>query len=501
MEADSRNPLELERDLYRRLLELGEREDVLPFLDEALNLVVEVTGARHGYLELGSGGTPRFWLARALDDSEVERVRSELSSGIIARALSTGKAVSTASAIDDPRFAAQGSVQAQRIRAVLCVPIGSPSVGVIYLQGRSEPGPFPERDQKLAGVFARHLAPFVDRLLANETETRRRDHTAELRARLAVGELIGASQALAKLFQGMLVAAPVEMSVLIAGESGTGKTAVARALHASSLRSHGPFVELNCAAIPSTLFESELFGAEKGAHSTADRRIEGKVDGAAGGTLFLDEIAEIPLETQSKLLTFLQSKTYYRLGSSSPRTADVRIVAATNLDLREQVGKKRFREDLFYRLGALELHVPSLSARRDDIPALADAVARRTSSAHGRDIPLTRAAKLALSEAEWPGNVRELENLVQRGWATASALGASAIEPKHLFGDAPAQASDGHAQALSYHDALRSFQRRLIREALDECDWNVTDAARRLELSRSRLNELIRSLEIQRPGK
>jgi Nif-specific regulatory protein len=494
----SQEQVELERDLYRRLLELGAAEDVVPFLEQALDLVVGVTSAKRGYLELGGGSMPRFWLARGFDDSEVERVKQEISTGIIGRALATGQVVNTASAQDDPRFAAHGSVQARKIRAVLCAPVGRPSIGVVYLQGRPEPGPFPARDQNLAELFARHLAPLADRLLEGEREVEQRDHTAELRSRLSAEELIGSSAALARLFQSMLVAAPVDMSVLITGESGTGKTAVARALHASSMRREGPFVELNCAALPATLFESELFGAEKGAHSTADRRIAGKVESAEGGTLFLDEIAEIPLETQSKLLTFLQSKTYYRLGSSSPQSANVRIVAATNAELGERVENKRFREDLFYRLSALELHVPPLGERREDIAAIAEAIARRTSAAHGREIPLTRAAKIALAEAEWPGNVRQLENLVQRGWATASAHGARAIEPGHLFG-APTQRSD--AATLSYHDALRSFQIRFLHEALDEVDWNVSEAARRLELSRSRLNELIRTLGIQRPGK
>jgi Nif-specific regulatory protein len=497
----SRSQTELERDLYRGLLELGEQEELAPFLEEALALVVAVTGARRGYLELGRRPGEKLFFARGFDDTELERVRRELSTGIIARALETGEVVSTASAVHDPRFASQGSVQAQQIRAVLCVPVGLPSLGVVYLQGRDEPGPFPEQDRRLAEVFARHLSRLADRLLADLGERERRDHTADLRPRLAVGGLIGTSAALARLFQQMLVAAPVDMSVLVTGESGTGKTAVARALHESSARARGPFVELNCAALPATLFESELFGAEKGAHSTADRRMDGKVHAARGGTLFLDEIAEIPLESQSKLLTFLQSKSFYRLGSATPESADVRIVAATNAQLAERVAEKRFREDLFYRLGALELFVPALSERRHDIAALAESVARRTGQAHGRELPLTHPAKLALGEAEWPGNVRQLENVVQRGWATASAAGAGAIEPRHLFGEAAPPEPDSSSGALAYHDALRAFQARFLSEVLEAHAWNVSEVARRLELSRSRLNELMRSLGLARPEK
>ncbi len=495
---EERADVELERDLYRRLLELGEGDDVAPFLDEALALVVSVTHARRGYLELRAGGKPKFWLAKGFGDQEVERLRAEISTGIIGQALQTGRAVSTASAIDDPRFAAQGSVQAQRIRAVLCVPIGAPSVGVVYLQGRDEPGPFPRASQALAEIFARHLARRADRRLRLEEEEERRDHTAEARTRLRVDGLIGTSRALARLLQGLLVAAPVDMGVLITGESGTGKTAVARALHDSSPRAAGPFVEINCAAIPGALFESELFGAEKGAHSTADRRIDGKVDAARGGTLFLDEIAEIPLEQQSKLLTFLQSKTYRRLGSTLDVKADVRIVAATNADLSDRVARRLFRDDLYYRLTALELHVPSLAERPEDVPPIADAVVARVGAAHGRHLPLGRLAKRALAEAEWPGNVRQLENVVQRGWATASALGDAVVEPRHLFAHRAAEAPAG-ADALTYHDALRRFQTRFLTEALEAGDWNVSEVARRLDVSRSRLNELLRSLAVERP--
>src|SRR6185369_465378 len=171
----------------------------------------------------------------------------------------------------------------------------------------------------------------------------------------------------------------------------TGKTALARALHESSPRARGPFVELNCAALPEALFESELFGAEKGAHSTATRRIEGKVDAAKGGTLFLDEVGEIPLAVQSKLLMFLQSRRYYRLGGSAAIDADVRVVAATNANLEELVQKKRFREDLYYRLNVLEVRVPPLRDRPEDVAPIADAFVRALGKAHARPLPLSRA--------------------------------------------------------------------------------------------------------------
>jgi len=496
--------LRLERDLFLRLLELGARDDLRPFLEDALRLIVEVTGAQKGYLEVSAGlptSQPPFWIAGGFDDAELAEVRRALSTRIIAEALASGRTVSTASAVDDPRFRAQASVQAQRLQAVLCAPIGvEPAIGVVYLAGRAALGPFPEADRAHVELFARHLAPLADRLLAREVAATSADHTAELRRRVTVAGIAGTSLALAEVFRQVLVAAPVPVAVLVTGESGTGKTALARALHDSSPRARGPFVELNCAAIPETLFESELFGAEKGAHSTATRRIEGKVDAARGGTLFLDEVGEMPLAVQSKLLTFLQSRRYYRLGGASPVEADVRVVAATNADLPERVAQKLFREDLYYRLNVLEVRVPPLRARLEDVAPIAERFVRALGEAHDRPVPLSRAARLSLGEGEWPGNVRQLENVLQRGWAVALSEGAAAIEPRHLFPEK--LAADGATPPdATYEDAMRGYQGRFLREALEASAWNVSETARRIGLARSHLNELIKAHGLTRARK
>jgi Nif-specific regulatory protein len=505
--TDDVRRMRLERDLYLRLLELGARDEPRPFLEEALALVVEVTGAERGWIAIDdrfrADAPPRFQLARGFDEAEVAAVRRELSTGIVARAIASGQTVSTASAVDDPRFRDQASVLGQRIRAVICAPVGSPAIGVVYLQGRGAPGPFPEEHRALAEIVARHLAPLAERLLARESEPRGvADPTRELRARLAVDGLAGTSRALAEVLRQVLVAAPVPVSVLVTGESGTGKTAIARALHASSPRAAGPFVEINCAAIPEALFESELFGAEKGAHSTATRRIEGKIDAARGGTLFLDEVGEIPLAAQGKLLTFLQSKRYYRLGSATPLEADARVVAATNASLEELVRAKRFREDLYYRLAVLEVRVPPLRDRPEDVGPIAERAVHALGAEHGRPVPLARAALVALEEAEWPGNVRELENVVARGWATALSEGAPAIEPRHLFPDRAtvASAAPGAEPLLGWQDATRRFQARYLREALEATGWNVAEAARRLGLARSHVNDLLKAHGLARPA-
>jgi DNA-binding NtrC family response regulator len=496
--------LRLERDLFLRLLELGEQEDIRPFLEESLSLVASVTGAQRGYLELhapAGADTRRFRMTRGFSDAEADALKSAISTGIVAEAIATGRTVSTASAVDDPRFRDQASVVAQRLRAVLCASIGrAPALGVLYLEGRRAPGPFTEDDRGHAELFARHLAPLADRLLARELAAPPHDETAELRARLQVSGVAGTSRALAEVFRQVLVAAPVPVSVLVTGESGTGKTAIARALHDSSPRAAGPFVELNCAAIPEGLFESELFGAEKGAHSTATRRIEGKIDAARGGTLFLDEVGELPLAVQGKLLTFLQSRRYYRLGGAEALSADVRVVAATNRDLEELVRNRQFREDLYYRLHVLSIVAPPLRDRREDIASIAEAILRGLGEAHGSFLSLSRAARAALAESEWPGNVRQLENVLHRGWAVALSQGEALIEPRHLFPDRPAAPRDDGALP-TYQEAMRGFQARFLREALEACQMNVSETARRLDLARSHLNDLLRAHGIARTRK
>lgn len=504
---DELRALRAERDLYARLLELGGHSRADTFLDEALALVTEIAGARCGYVALGARSSePELEMTRGFSQDEIGAIRARLSQGIIAEALRTGRTIATASAMEDPRFAGNASVRAAKIEAVVCAPIGGDEkLGVLYLQGRERPGPFGERERALAELFARHVAPIAQRMLDAVTREKREDHTASWRERLKVEGLAGTSRAMAQLFQRLSVAAMVDVTVLVTGDSGTGKTEVARALHASSSRASRPFVELNCAAIPETLFESELFGAEKGAHSTATRRLAGKVDAAQGGTLFLDEVAELPLTVQAKLLQFLQSRTYFRLGSSEPLTADIRLVAATNADLAEMVRAKRFREDLYYRLEVFTIRVPSLRERPEDVPALSEHVLRLLSRSMGKPLELTWAGRAALLRAEWPGNVRQLSSTLQRAAAFAVGAGVDAIDVEHLFQDDRVGAAAARADTVPtageiepWDEATRRFQREHLSRALDASKWNITEAARKLGLARSHLYELLRAHGLSR---
>jgi Nif-specific regulatory protein len=504
--ADDPGVVRRERDLYRRLLDLGSQNEIEPFVAEALALVTEVAGAHQGYLELvGDESTreePRWFAAHALSPEQVAAVRSAVSQGIIAAALQSGKTIVTQSALLDPRFHELESVRIGRIEAVLCAPIGAdPPHGVLYLQRRLEPGSFSEEDRRRVEMVARHLAPFADRLLAREEARLRADAVRPLRDRLRLDGVIGRSEALAAVLREVAIVAPLEVNVLLTGESGTGKSQIARVIHDNGPRSGKPLVELNCAAIPETLLENELFGALPGSHSTASTRMLGKVAVAEGGTLFLDEVAELPLPAQAKLLQLLQSKIYYPLGSPKALQADVRVIAATNTDLEAAVRDHRFREDLFYRLQVLPLRLPSLSERREDIGELAVYFCKQATERHDlAALALSRDALRSLEAAEWPGNVRQLEHFIEAAAIRAAAIGAKQVGRAHLFpasAPAAAEADDG----LTFQEATRRFQARVLREAIEASGWNVVETAKRLDLTRSHVYNLIRAFGLERERK
>ena len=237
----------------------------------------------------------------------------------------------------------------------------------------------------------------------------------ELRREFSFSEIVGKSSALCRVLQQVETVAPTESTVLILGETGTGKELIARALHLSSRRKHKPLVRVNCTSIPKELFESEFFGHAKGAFTGAIRDRAGRFEAAAGGTLFLDEVGEIPLELQSKLLRVLQEKSYERVGEEKTRRADVRIVAATNRDLKKGVAAGRFREDLYYRLNVFPLRVAALRERKEDIPLLATHFVELLVRELGCPKPrLTRAGVETLQAYDWPGNIRELRNVIER---------------------------------------------------------------------------------------
>jgi transcriptional regulator with GAF, ATPase, and Fis domain len=486
-----------ERDYYRRLLDLGRRNELEPLLADALALAVEITGAEVAYLELyDDADAPRFWRGHGLNRDAVDAVRASISRGIIAKAIAAGETLETESAIDDDRFSDFGSVREHAIRAVLCVPIGSqPPIGILYVQRSQHAGSFSALDRDRIELFACQLTPLADRLLGQRPERDGHDHTRELRARFRCPELVGRSEALAHVLQQAALVAPLDLDVLITGPSGTGKTALARAIVANSKRAAQPFVTLNCAALPDPLLESELFGAERGAHSTANKKSPGKVAAAEGGTLFLDEVGELSLAAQAKLLHLLQAREYHPLGATAPVKANIRILSATNADLRQRVAAHQFREDLYYRLHVLPITLPGLAERRDDIKSIAEHICREVGSRHGFPaLTLARRTILACREAAWPGNVRELAHALEAGVIRAHGDHSELVLEHHVF---PMAARTGDPAARpSFHEATQQFQRRYLLECLEANDWNVAEASRQLGLARSYVYNLISTHKI-----
>ena len=355
---------------------------------------------------------------------------------------------------------------------------------------------------------------FESRARAEREPPERELHFSNARATLSRGDgdarvrLIGTGPGMAEVFRLMARAAESPIPVLIQGETGTGKELVARGIHENSPRAHGPFVAINCSALPEGVLESELFGHRRGAFTGATQDHAGLFEAASGGTLFLDEIGEMPAATQPKLLRFLQEGEVLRVGETRARKADARVVSATNRDLTHEVEAERFRSDLFYRLSALTIDVPPLRTRREDVPLIAERVLTAASARHRRRIRgMTNAALSAMVAYSWPGNVRELENEIQRlvalardgDWIDVGQLSDRVRQGATVrTGDEPAGADAAEARTVAadasddLREAMASFERTRIAEILEQTGGNVSEAARVLGLSRGALHRKLK---------
>jgi DNA-binding NtrC family response regulator len=320
-----------------------------------------------------------------------------------------------------------------------------------------------------------------------------------LKQRYNFSNIVGKSEIMLKVFDLVAQVAPSRSTVLIQGESGTGKELIAKAIHAHSPRKDKPFVPINTGAMPSELLESTLFGHVKGAFTSAIASKKGLFEVANGGTLFLDEIATMGMDTQAKILRVLQDRRFMQLGGIQEIQVDVRIIAATNVDLRQEVREGRFREDLFYRLNVITVDLPPLRARREDIPLLAnhflDFYAKENNMAPRK---LSADALRALVDYDWQGNVRELENAIERGVVLSSGpLIGSELLPGNITGRSFQDALLEHNPDASLFDIIESIERRIIIEKLERCNWNQTETAEQFHIPLSTLNQKIKRLSIE----
>jgi len=379
--------------------------------------------------------------------------------------------------------------------SLLCVPLsaGGPVLGVIYLDSSNPATAFSKDDLQLLAAVAGLAAIAIEN--ARQFE-RLGVENQQLQSEVSLQhDMAGQSLRMREVYQFIERVAPSESTVLINGESGTGKELAARAIHKNSLRKDQAFLALNCAALTETLLESELFGHEKGAFTSAICQKKGLLEVAEGGTVFLDEVGEMPITLQAKLLRVLQERELVRVGGTRSIKINVRFLAATNKDLQKAVREEKFRDDLFHRLNVISLTLPALREHAEDIPPLAELFVARNAKKCNRIVKgISPEARACLMQYDWPGNIRELENAMER----AVVIGSSDFIlpedlPEAVLETEPSSASE----SAKYHDAIRDLKKQLILSALDESGGSFVEAARILGVHANYLHRLIRNLDLR----
>ena len=467
--------LEALRGLVRFSERLLAASDLSRLLDELVDALLEVTEADKGFVLLVEDDRMEVKAARNLARETIRDAVSRVSDSIVQRVFATRRPVVVADALHDAQWSSSSSVVNLKLCSVMCAPLmrrGEP-FGVIYLGNDSVVNLFDDKDVEVLTVFAAQASLLAQN--AGLLDGLRRENEA---LRLAVeqrrfGEIIGAGPSMREVYRRIDKVAGTDVPVLISGETGTGKELVAREIHRRSARARGPFVAVNCGAIPEALLESELFGHARGAFTGAIATRDGKFQAAAGGTLFLDEIGDMPPALQVKILRALQEHVVTRVGDTRAEPVDLRVLAATHRVLEDEIRAGRFREDLYYRLNVVSVALPPLRDRGDDVVVLARFFLQKYAREFGvRARVLTPGALVAVRRHRWPGNIRELENRIKR--AVVLAEGAM-VGPEDLD-----LGPDALAPVLPLAQAKEEFQKRYITEVLERNAGNRTRTAKDL---------------------
>ena len=486
--------------MLRRLTAFSERllalYDVDRILESLMDEAIEVTRADKGFLILMESGDPRVKVARNVARENIEDAVEKLSDSIIAKVVKDQKPLIVADAVDAPEFKASESVVNLRVHSVMCVPLMHKGdlFGVIYVGNDRLVNRFEPKSADMLTIFAAQASLVLQNaMLVNDLKL----DVTELRRKLEdqrYGDIVGACQGMRDVYKRIDKIAPTDISVLITGETGTGKELIARELHRRSPRVKGPFITINCGAIPENLLESELFGHVKGAFTGAVATKAGKFQAAIGGTLFLDEIGEMPLQLQVKLLRALQEKIVYKVGDNRGEPVDIRVVAATNKVLEDEVKRNTFREDLYYRLNVVTLKLPPLRERGEDVVVLGKFFLHKYSREFGsRAKGFTPSAAVSMKKYGWPGNIRELENRIKK---------AVVLSDKPLLGPDDLDLKPENLEPIMpLLQAKEEFQKRYINEVLARNNGNRTKTAKDLGVDPRTIFRHLEKLEAEKTGR
>jgi transcriptional regulator with GAF, ATPase, and Fis domain len=492
-------PESRELELLRRLAVFSERllgstsqEQLLEgLLDEA----IEVTRADKGLLILREDGVLRVKVARNLARENLEDAMERVSDSIIEKVVRTRRPVIVSDALEDPEFKSSKSVVNLRLLSVMCVPLVREGelFGVLYVGNDRLANRFEPRSLDMLTIFAAQAVLLIQNALL--LSGLRLDN-AELRKRLEdqhYGDIVGTCQGMKDVYRRIDKIAPTDISVLITGETGTGKELIARELHRRSPRAKGPFISINCGAIPENLLESELFGHVRGAFTGAVTTKAGRFQAAHGGSLFLDELGEMPLALQVKLLRALEERVVYKVGDHRGDPVDIRVVAATNKVLEEEVKRGTFREDLYYRLNVVSLRLPPLRERGEDLFVLSKYFLQKYAKEFGSKAKgFSPSAQVAMRKYSWPGNIRELENRLKK---------AVVLSDKPLLGTEDLDLKPEHLEpVLPLAEARERWQKQYIQEVYERNGRNKTKTAKDLGVDPRTIFRHFEKLEAERRG-